>query len=139
MNLFRHCSVRLPVVAIGCLAWFAISNHCVLATVQPSPTAPVPSCHGNPEPETPAKPEKESGVECCKILRATLTLLTKAAPATEHGLTAPFPRIDNLFLAPIPSLARPPLELDTGPPGAVTFAESVLQRSILAHAPPSLS
>ncbi len=31
-----------------------------------------------------------------------------------------------------------PLELDTGPPFAGSFAESVLQRSILAHAPPSL-
>ena len=29
-----------------------------------------------------------------------------------------------------------PLELDTGPPFARSFAESVLQRSILAHAPP---
>ncbi len=31
-----------------------------------------------------------------------------------------------------------PLELDTGPPFAGSFAESVLQRSILAHAPPVL-
>ena len=31
-------------------------------------------------------------------------------------------------------------EIDTGPPpGFVSFAESVLQRSILAHAPPSLA
>lgn len=29
-----------------------------------------------------------------------------------------------------------PLELDTGPPFAASFAESVLQRSILANAPP---
>ncbi len=31
-----------------------------------------------------------------------------------------------------------PLELDTGPPRAPWFVMSVLQRSILAHAPPSL-
>jgi hypothetical protein len=30
-------------------------------------------------------------------------------------------------------------ELDTGPPFAKTFAELTLQRSILAHAPPSLA
>ncbi|MGH8094020.1 MAG: hypothetical protein ACREIF_11195 [Chthoniobacterales bacterium] len=29
--------------------------------------------------------------------------------------------------------------LDTGPPGGRTFAESVLQRSLLAHAPPFLA
>jgi hypothetical protein len=28
------------------------------------------------------------------------------------------------------------LGLDTGPPKAVSFSESVLQRSLLAHAPP---
>jgi hypothetical protein len=33
----------------------------------------------------------------------------------------------------------PVLELDTGPPFANTFAESVLQRSILAHAPPHVA
>lgn len=38
-------------------------------------------------------------------------------------------------IAPL-QIARATLEFDTGPPGARTFAESVLQRSILAHAPP---
>jgi hypothetical protein len=32
--------------------------------------------------------------------------------------------------------ATSPLLLDTGPPGARSFAELILQRSILAHAPP---
>jgi hypothetical protein len=32
-----------------------------------------------------------------------------------------------------------PLLLDTGPPGARSFAELILQRSILAHAPPFLA
>jgi hypothetical protein len=31
-----------------------------------------------------------------------------------------------------------PLLLDTGPPGACSFAELILQRSLLAHAPPVL-
>jgi hypothetical protein len=37
------------------------------------------------------------------------------------------------------SRLTPIIEWDTGPPGAHSFAESVLQRSILAHAPPSLA
>jgi hypothetical protein len=32
--------------------------------------------------------------------------------------------------------ATSPLSLDTGPPGARSFAELILQRSVLAHAPP---
>jgi hypothetical protein len=32
-----------------------------------------------------------------------------------------------------------PLLLDTGPPGARSFAELILQRSLLAHAPPILA
>jgi hypothetical protein len=34
------------------------------------------------------------------------------------------------------SRAAAPLLLDTGPPGAFSFAELILQRSLLAHAPP---
>jgi hypothetical protein len=34
--------------------------------------------------------------------------------------------------------ALAPLFFDTGPPGAHSFAELILQRSLLAHAPPSL-
>ena len=32
-----------------------------------------------------------------------------------------------------------PLLLDTGPPGAFSFAELILQQSLLAHAPPFLA
>ena len=42
--------------------------------------------------------------------------------------------------AALPEISRPSsllLALDTGPPGALSFSESVLQRSLLAHAPPS--
>jgi hypothetical protein len=35
-----------------------------------------------------------------------------------------------------PSRAVAPLLLDTGPPGAFSFAELILQQSLLAHAPP---
>jgi len=48
------------------------------------------------------------------------------------------------FVAPLilrnqPKVTLPSGEFDTGPPFAKTFAESILQRSILAHAPPSLA
>jgi hypothetical protein len=48
------------------------------------------------------------------------------------------------FVAPLilrnePKVTLLGRELDTGPPFAKTFAESILQRSILAHAPPFLA
>jgi hypothetical protein len=48
------------------------------------------------------------------------------------GCACFFPRVAQLDFEPLF------LPLDTGPPGLRSFAESVLQRSVLAHAPPSL-
>jgi hypothetical protein len=35
--------------------------------------------------------------------------------------------------------AQAPLSLDTGPPHAHSFTELILQRSLLAHAPPHVA
>jgi hypothetical protein len=42
----------------------------------------------------------------------------------------------KLFVFAPPKIPFRGATLDTGPPGATSFAELVLQRSILAHAPP---
>ena len=75
---------------------------------------------------------------CCKMLRATITGEAKALEVAGQNLVL-FQNwiVAELISAPEKPLA--PLELDTGPPFADSFAESVLQRSILAHAPPSLA
>ena len=127
---------RLLTVIITAFAWFLISNHCVLADVQHVPQAKA-SCHqpccGD---RAPAKNKTESATECCKTLRATLTGAAKDLAGYDSSLFALQlyfigPAISTNAVAPIPIL-----ELDTGPPFVHTFAESVLQRSILAHAPP---
>ena len=75
---------------------------------------------------------------CCKMLRATLTSEAKIIEvASKHFLPIEPWIVADLIFAVEPQLS--PLELDTGPPFADWFAESVLQRSILAHAPPSLA
>jgi hypothetical protein len=43
--------------------------------------------------------------------------------------------VAELMLVP-PRVVFQPVSLDTGPPRSLSFAESVLQRSVLAHAPP---
>ena len=72
------------------------------------------------------------------MLRATLAGEAKVVEVASQN----FVPIQDWIVAGLISAVKtqlPPLELDTGPPFAGSFAESVLQRSILAHAPPSLA
>src|SRR5438552_2264875 len=140
MNLFRNAACRVPVIAIGALAWLAISNHCAISAAGGAAKMPMANCHGtSPANHSPARHDQQSGVECCKVLRATLltpsSKLIKDHPivfASHDYIVALIAAADGLRLTCL-------IEWDTGPPGADSFAESVLQRSILAHAPPSLA
>jgi hypothetical protein len=130
---------RLLIVAITVLAWFLISNHCVLAEFKEASKARTschqPCCDG----QTPAKSESVSASECCKTLRTTLSGAAKDFAGYDTSLFA----LQLYFTAPVISAHDsgliPVLELDTGPPFVSTFAESVLHRSILVHAPPVIA
>jgi hypothetical protein len=127
---------RLLTVITTAFAWFFISNHCVLADMQHASQTEA-SCHqpccGN---QPPAKNTTESATECCKTLHATLSAAAKDFAGYDTSLFA----LQFYFVGSViftnDSRPVPVLELDTGPPFVHTFAESVLQRSILAHAPP---
>ena len=75
---------------------------------------------------------------CCQSLK--VTPVTQANPVCHDAtffVLQPFFAV--VFSHPgslAPNLN--PLEIDTGPPRVISFAESVLQRSIPANAPPSL-
>src|SRR5437879_5478325 len=128
-------AIRISVVLMTIVAWFSISNHCVLGGLiakTHSVVAPM-HCHGN----QPALSKKSSQEEtpCCKMLRATLTSEAKVVEvASKTFLPIQYSIVAELISVRETQLS--PLELDTGPPFAGSFAESVLQRSILAHAPP---
>jgi hypothetical protein len=130
---------RLLTVITTVVAWFVISNHCVLADMQRASLVTA-SCHqpccGN---QPPAKNTTENATECCKTLRATLTGAATDFAGYDTSLFA----LQFYFVGPVISTNEsrpvPVLELDTGPPFLHTFAESVLQRSILAHAPPHVA
>ncbi len=129
-------SVRLLVVAVSMAAWFAASNHCVL-TARPAATN-VSGCPMHAQEQHAPKPEKGNGcgdLTCCKILRATTTAAAKliAKPVWLGALQPFFPQV--IGIVEIQPRKVSPL-LDTGPPGENNFTQSVLQRSILAHAPP---
>ncbi|HMJ06967.1 MAG TPA: hypothetical protein VK474_11975, partial [Chthoniobacterales bacterium] len=69
-----------------------------------------------------------------KVLRTTVAIAAKIIPPTVYATAAPFP-------AAVPAEADRRGQdagfwfTDTGPP-RLSFAELVLQRSLLAHAPP---
>ena len=133
----RTTSLTRTVVAfLAMAAWLSISNHCVLGGLislgKPS-VAPM-HCHE----ETPAPSnDSEEVAPCCKILKATVVAKVNAGANQLDFVWKDYPA-GELTVA-IWQAHTHTLELDTGPPRAVSFSESVLQRSILAHAPPSLS
>ena len=131
----RDKVIRLGIVVTTMVAWFSISNHCAVgALIAKTNSAVAPMhCHGNQP--APSKKGSEEDMPCCKMLRATITSEAKIAEVA----TKNFVQLQDWILAELISAAEPqlsPLKLDTGPPFAGSFAESVLQRSILAHAPP---
>jgi hypothetical protein len=119
-------------------AWFSAANHCVVAGMVAKAAATVsaePSCPGHPSPE---QQEEKSGdcdaSSCCKALASPVTLAKVAAQ--NHGFTfaKDFPAIIPFAVCDQHVAAIE--EIDTGPPRPPSFAESILQRSLLAHAPP---
>ena len=138
-NLLRKRAVRFPIVVIAAIGWLAISNHCAIAAMEGAAKIPTAHCHGSPAGNQLPEKGGQSGMECCKVLRATLLTLSKNLAACDRLTFTAHTYVVGLI--PRADEPRPVsiFEWDTGPPGAGSFAESVLQRSILAHAPPSLA
>ncbi|PYJ26525.1 MAG: hypothetical protein DME90_11635 [Verrucomicrobia bacterium] len=129
-----NARARYMVVAIAICSWFAISNHCAFAALATKTDSVQTEC---PFHSKPAKQKQEpSQVQCCKILRAVFLAKTKSwAPDNSKFSNAPF-RVEVFAHLALAHNERALLSLDTGPPGARSFAELILQRSLLAHAPP---
>ncbi len=131
--------IRMSIVATAIVAWLSISNHCAIGGLigpKTQSSVTIMHCHNNQ-----TSPSKKSGNEeempCCKILRATITDAAKLVQATNKNLL-PIQSwiVAEIIFADEAVLHLTSQELDTGPPFAASFTESVLQRSILAHAPP---
>ena len=128
--------MRSVIVAVAFCSWFAISNHCVVAALATRTDSVQAQC---PFHSKPAKQEKQSnGAQCCKILRAVAPVVTKNWPRDDTKFSRANHYYTELILLAADSHATPvPLLLDTGPPVSHSFAELILQESLLAHAPPS--
>jgi len=129
--------IRCIGVAIAICSWIAISNHCAFAAAATEIDKAQTDC---PFHSKPAKQKEQSSqVQCCKVLRAVVFAKTKDWERDDAKFCdANFSVQAGAFVAHFsPTVA--PLLLDTGPPGAFSFAELILQRSLLAHAPPFVS
>jgi hypothetical protein len=125
---------RSVTVAITIFSWLAISNHCAFGAIADRDRETQSACPFHSEPVKPQPPP--SGAQCCKILRAVVPVVTKSWARDDAKVSAVDLRVDEFALI-AHSHAAAALFLDTGPPEARTFAELILHRSLLAHAPPA--
>jgi hypothetical protein len=128
---------RIGTVAVSFIAWFAISNHCALGALERfQPSATHAACHESAP--SPTKQPANHDSPCCKLLRATFVQPGPAAAQSDFtGLLQVWSAV--IVISSEQFRGQESFELDTGPPFSASFAESVLQRSILAHAPPDLA
>ena len=137
MKRTRDKIIRLAVVLTTIVAWLSISNHCAVGAlvVAKAQSAPRMHCHGSQP--LPSKKSSDGEMPCCKVLRATLASQGEILQvANKDFLAIRSWIVAQIIFADEPQSHHVANELDTGPPFAGSFAESVLQRSILAHAPP---
>jgi hypothetical protein len=129
-------SMRWAVVAIVVCSWIAISNHCAFAATATRNDSAQAAC---PFHSKPAKQKEQSSqVQCCKILRAVMPAVAKCWARDDAKFEDVDVRVEEFALfARLANAQASSSSLDTGPPEAHSFAELILQRSLLAHAPPS--
>jgi hypothetical protein len=129
-----RATARGVTVAVAIFSWVAISNHCAFSALVAQTHATQSACPFHSQPaKTPPQP---AGIQCCKILRAVVPTMTKGWARNDAGVSDADLYFEKLAFIANSQSATSPLLLDTGPPGSRSFAELILQRSVLAHAPP---
>ena len=129
-------SARAAIVVVAICSWFAISNHCAFAALATKAEQVQTGCPFHSKP----KEKPSAGAQCCKILRAVAPVTAKSWARDDANLSFADRHDGKSTLTTAYShTALVLVPLDTGPPGVRSFAELILQRSLLAHAPPSLA
>jgi hypothetical protein len=132
-----HSAARLLTVVLLMVAWMVATNHCAFGMMKPAVAAG--AAHSNcSRCPAPAKHVPREGTrECCQAIQG--------APAQEK-VGEKFERVQVVAMEllavlqaltwPMPEPAVASSVFDHRPPRAASFAESVLQPSLLSHAPP---
>lgn len=127
--------VRSILTLVVIASWFSLSNHCAIALALPAQkSGPQVESGGCPMHLAPVKKKPAAKPLCCKDVRAVVAKCLTANAAAVRLLSS-FDYATNIVVR-AESPTREIEVLDTGPPEFLGFAESVLQESMLAHAPP---
>jgi len=129
---------RAMTVATVICSWLVISNHCAFGAIASPVHETESACpfHSKPARSQPPLP----GTQCCKTLRGVVPVVTKSWARDDAKFSnADLYRGEHTLVTAYLQTTLAPLFLDTGPPGAHSFAELILQRSLLTHAPPILA
>ena len=135
--LMSHATARLArslLVMLTLVAWFSISNHCTLGgliALETKSSVVAMHCHGCRP--APAKSGDEQ-TPCCKVLKAIKVAKVNLGTHPVGFVLKEYS--SGKLVVEIWQASPQTPGLDTGPPKALSFPESVLQRCILAHAPP---
>lgn len=133
-NLRDHFHARVAIVALLLVAWVIFTNHCALGMMPAAAQAAQKSercCGGEKNP----KHDAPDGLrDCCNIKVTTAPAKTEVhfdpSKIQLHFLVV------RQWCAAQVAKPEPAFPFDHGPPRVRSFAESVLQRSLLSHAPP---
>ncbi len=119
------------------ISWLLATNHCAFGLMKPTEKAASEHsrcCRGK---AAPAKDAPADGVqECCKSIQAAPVPAKVEAKLGAAGFQVPLLALLRVLDAESAGRRSSAFAFDHGPPRAVSFAESVLQRSLLSHAPP---
>jgi len=133
MTPLRRSRWTAAVIALATMAaWLVASNHCAIASLQPPAKAGHACCH---EKDAGPKPVAPRSMECCDVSNVPVPVQA-IAPA---GQFFELPAIAEDALADFSPAHLRDAAVATrahDPPPAASFAETVLNRSLLAHAPP---
>ncbi len=135
---------NLSVSLIAIFAWFLAVNHCAVEMVEgaepphethATATAPASHSHSRGPSHDKDRQGDDSNVCCQDFSKAAQS--DNASPQFKNVVVKLVTFFSGVHLLPVaPKADLNPHYLDSGPPAS--FAESVLQRSVLAHAPPVL-
>ncbi len=128
--IFSSRRISTFLVAIIALAWLGASNHCALAALEGVRSASHACCREDGKPA----PKSQSTMQCCDTFNLTIPATVAAPVGPLHALRPAWLEVSPL---PIAACTRSGSEFHaTGPPRVFGFAETVLNRSLLSHAPP---
>jgi hypothetical protein len=138
VHVFRKSSaLRFAVTLVMALGWLLVSNHCALATFGKGVATPnAHQCCQSGHPIDHSAPSPQPELTCCKALHVVLP--AGASAGLRHASPVSFEHVVAVLTWSDDRQSVCLFRIDSGPPQALAFAELVLHRSLLAHAPPSI-